>query len=88
MKRVGVRLGELTLDTAVLVRHVLPAERLPAEGAVSLSDAARALGLPVHRPHVAEGDALTTAQLFLALATRLDRAESQTVGSLARLSRG
>lgn len=87
LKGAGVRLGERTLDTAVLIRHVLPAERLPAEGAVSLSDAARALGLPVHSPHVAEGDALTTAQLFLALATRLDRGESQTVGSLARLSR-
>jgi hypothetical protein len=27
------------------------------------------MGLPSHRPHVAEGDALTTAQVFLALAT-------------------
>ena len=46
------------------------------------------LGLPVHSPHVAEGDALTTAQLFLALATHLDQMEPQTIGSLARLSSG
>jgi DNA polymerase III epsilon subunit-like protein len=42
----------------------------------------------VHRPHVAEGDALTTAQLFLALVTHLERAEPQTIASLARLSEG
>jgi DNA polymerase-3 subunit epsilon len=52
-----------------------------------LSELARSLGLPVHRPHHAEGDALTTAQVFLALATHLDRFEPQTVGSLERLSR-
>jgi DNA polymerase-3 subunit epsilon len=51
---------------------------------VRLSHAARELGLPVHRPHHADGDALTTAQLFLALATRLNAREAQTVGSLAR----
>ena len=87
LKPAGLRLREPALDTAGLVRHVLPAERLPREGALSLSSSAEALGLPVHSPHVAEGDALTTAQLFLALATRLDRLEPQTVGSLAHLSR-
>jgi DNA polymerase-3 subunit epsilon len=54
---------------------------------IPLSVAARRLGLPVHSPHHAQGDALTTAQLFLALASRLDRAPPQTVASLARLSR-
>jgi DNA polymerase-3 subunit epsilon len=88
LKPVGVRLNEPILDTAAMARHVVPPENLPAKTAISLSVAARELGLPVHRPHVAEGDALTTAQLFLALATRLDRTERQTVGSLARLSRG
>jgi DNA polymerase-3 subunit epsilon len=87
LKPSGLRLREPTLDTAILTRHVVPPERLPDERAVALSDAAHKLGLPVHSPHVAEGDALTTAQLFLALATRLDRSENQTVGSLARLSR-
>ena len=42
----------------------------------------------MHRPHAADGDALTTAQVFLALANRLDKREPQTVGSLARLSEG
>jgi hypothetical protein len=46
------------------------------------------VSLPVHSPHVAEGDALTTAQLFLAIVARLERTEPQTVGSLARLSKG
>jgi DNA polymerase-3 subunit epsilon len=78
--------GAPVLDTALLARHVIGAGR-ERNREMTLSDAARRLGLPVHRPHVAEGDALTTAQLFLALASRLDRAEPQTVGSLARLSR-
>lgn len=82
-----LRLRQPTLDTAVLARHVLPPTELPNEGALTLSTAAHQLGLPVHRPHTAEGDALTTAQVFLALATRLDQADCQTVGSLARLSR-
>jgi DNA polymerase-3 subunit epsilon len=51
-----------------------------------LSELARSLGLPVHRPHHADGDALTTAQAFLALATHLERFEPQTVGSLVALS--
>jgi DNA polymerase III subunit epsilon len=50
-----------------------------------LSGLARSLGLPVHRPHHADGDALTAAQVFIALATLLDGFEPQTVGSLARL---
>ena len=88
LKPAGVRLAEPVLDTAILARHVLPPEALPAEGAVSLSDAARSLGLPAHSPHVAEGDALTTAQLFLAIAAHLERTSPQTVGSLARRSNG
>ena len=42
---------------------------------------AAALGLPVHRPHTAAGDALTTAQAFIALAALLG---DETVRSLAR----
>ena len=37
----------------------------------------------MHRRHEADGDALTTAQAFLALATQLDAIEPQTIGSLA-----
>ncbi|OLE38553.1 MAG: hypothetical protein AUG48_01395 [Actinobacteria bacterium 13_1_20CM_3_68_9] len=88
LKRAGLRLAEPLLDTSVLARQVLAPEDLGDERASSLAELVRKLGLPVHSPHVAEGDALTTAQLFLAVATHLDRIEPQTVGSLARLSRG
>jgi DNA polymerase III subunit epsilon len=88
LKPLGVRLAGPVLDTAMLARQVLDPGTLPDEGAVSLSDAARGVSLPVHSPHVAEGDALTTAQLFLAIVARLERTEPQTVGSLARLSKG
>jgi DNA polymerase-3 subunit epsilon len=84
----GVRLRGPVIDTAALFRRAQGTGAGDDEAAVPLSDAARELGLPVHRPHHADGDALTTAQLFLALATRLDALEPQTVGSLARRSAG
>jgi DNA polymerase-3 subunit epsilon len=83
-RRAGVRPHEPILDTARLASHVLAEDEAPAE--MTLERAAHAMALPIHRPHHAEGDALTTAQLFLALATRLDQRKRQTVGSLARLS--
>jgi DNA polymerase-3 subunit epsilon len=88
LKPAGLRVAEPVLDTAALARHVLRSEGLGEGEAMSLSETARRLGLPVHSPHVAEGDALTAAQVFLALSTRLDRIEPQTVGSLADLSKG
>ena len=51
--------------------------------ASSLTALARSLGLPVHRPHHALGDALTTAQVFIALATLLDGYGPQTVRTLS-----
>jgi DNA polymerase III subunit epsilon len=92
LERAGLRLSGPALDTAVLAAWVPP--RALAEGDRSwsptdissgLSEAASAIGLPVHRPHEAGGAALTTAQLFVALASKLDRVRSQSVGSLARL---
>lgn len=88
LRPAGVGLAKPVLDTAALAGHVLGPRARPEGRALPLAEAATALGLPVHRPHVAEGDALTTAQVFLALATRLDRAQTQTIGSLARLSEG
>jgi DNA polymerase-3 subunit epsilon len=87
LKPVGIRLAGSAIDTAGLARHGLGRDRLGEDEALRLGDVARRLGLPVHRPHLAEGDALTTAQVFLALATHLDRIEPQTVASLTRLSR-
>lgn len=83
----GVRVAEPVLCTATMARRVLGTEPiLPGASEISLADAARACGLPADAPHTAEGDALTTAQLFIALATRLERHDAQTVNSLARLS--
>jgi DNA polymerase III epsilon subunit-like protein len=55
---------------------------------LSLPALAAALGLPAERPHEALSDALTTAQVFIALATHLDAVRSESVGSLARAGRG
>jgi DNA polymerase III subunit epsilon len=88
LKPAGLSLAEPVLDTVALAKHALGAEGRGEAGALSLSEITRGVGLPVHRPHIAEGDALTTAQLFLALCARLDRSEPQTVGSLASLSKG
>jgi DNA polymerase-3 subunit epsilon len=88
----GLRLSGQALDTAVLAAWVPPGA--PADGDRSwsaadispgLSEAASAIGLPVHRPDEAGGEALTTAQLFMALSSKLDRVRPQSVGSLARL---
>lgn len=86
LRGVGLRLAEPVLDTARLASHLLETGADGEAQSLELSDAARRLGLPVHRPHHADGDALTTAQLFIALAAHLDRTEPQTIGSLARLS--
>jgi DNA polymerase III subunit epsilon len=82
----GIRLDGPVVDTASLSRAVGLSDRL-AESEPRLEALAEALGLPVHTPHHALGDALTTAGVFLALATRLDRPEPQTVRSLQALSR-
>lgn len=99
LERNGLRLRNPVVDTARLGEelrrrrhqsiHAARSEKEPSDFAASspgLSDLARYLGLPVHRPHHADGDALTAAQVFIALATHLDRLEPQTVGSLEKLS--
>jgi DNA polymerase-3 subunit epsilon len=66
------RLPRPTVDAALLWR-LLGIERGEGDpGSRSLADLAGSLGLPTHHPHEAEGDALTTAQAFLALATHLE----------------
>ena len=93
----GLTLGNPVVDTAALgaelgrltaKRSLGPGRNGGARFAVSspgLSDLARALGLPVHRPHHADGDALTTAQVFIALATLLEPFGLQTLRSLQRI---
>jgi len=83
----GIRFINPIVDTAALAAELFRLrERVPPRS-LGLAPLADALGLPVHRPHEADGDALTTAQVFLALATHLDRFSPQTVGSMERLSR-
>jgi DNA polymerase III epsilon subunit-like protein len=55
---------------------------------LSLARLATELGQPGEVPHHALGDALTTAQVFIALATLLDAASPQTVGSLLHAEPG
>jgi DNA polymerase-3 subunit epsilon len=96
----GLTLRNPVIDTAALavelsrLRREAPPEdsgETPRGAALSspgLGDLARWLGLPVHRPHHADGDALTTAQAFIALATHLERFDDPlTLGSLVRISR-
>jgi DNA polymerase-3 subunit epsilon len=78
----GLRLSNPVIDTAGLAAELLRRRGGPVADPADLSSLARGLGLPVHRPHHADGDALTTGQVFLALASHLDALEPQTVGSL------
>jgi DNA polymerase-3 subunit epsilon len=82
----GVRLRGEAIDTARLAEAVLGPD--PAGDPLPLSAVATRLGLPVHRPHHADGDALTTAQVFIALAGRLEQERRpQTVQSLTHPGR-
>lgn len=87
----GLELRNPWVDTAAMDRELRRIRRSAPAGAnpIGLSDLARSLGLPVHRPHHADGDALTTAQAFLALATHLESFEDPlTLGSLQRMNDG
>ena len=85
----GLEVRNPFVDTALLDRELRRLRQGPAaeHEPIGLSAMARELGLPVHRPHHADGDALTTAQAFIALAAHLDEFDPQTVGSLKRISR-
>lgn len=79
----GLRLRNPMVDTAELDRELRSRRRDPSgRDPIGLGEMARELGLPVHRPHHADGDALTTAQAFIALASHLDAHKPQTLGSL------
>ncbi len=78
----GVRLRGELLDTQLLARAWI-AERTGARpGRLSLDALADELGLPVERAHHALGDALTTAQAFLALASHLEHDGALSVRAL------
>ncbi|HQR28167.1 MAG TPA: 3'-5' exonuclease [Nocardioides sp.] len=90
------RLPKELVDTAALARAA--GVRRLATHEPDLELLARDLDLPVHTPHHALGDALTTAQVLLVLATRLEAAAGDsadrdpgepalTVRDLLRLTR-
>jgi DNA polymerase-3 subunit epsilon len=87
LQRRGLRLRGPVLDTEVLGRLWLWEREGRLRKHVKLAELADALGLPSDRPHVAIGDALTTAQVFLALATHLDASHRETVSTLSRAER-
>ena len=84
----GMSLINPVVDTAALAAELFRLREGASTAPLGLTSLAQTLRLPVHRPHEADGDALTTAQVFLALATHLDRFSPQTVGSLERLRLG
>ncbi len=71
------------VDTALLWRLLCILRGEGDPGIRRLSELTTSLGLPSHRPHEADGDALTTAQVFLALATHLERHDLGRVRALA-----
>src|SRR5918993_2417054 len=88
----GCPLNAIVLDTARMaaalnrrLQLARPPGRRPG-ASLRLADLARAHGLPVHPEHDPLHDALTTAQLFLALATRLERHGRGTLGALRRVA--
>jgi DNA polymerase III subunit epsilon len=84
----GLELRSPMVDTAALAHELRRLRREPpVKEPIGLTDLARSLGLPVHRRHHADGDALTTAQAFIALATHLEAVRPQTLGTLERVSR-
>jgi DNA polymerase-3 subunit epsilon len=74
-----------TVDVRALA---IALEGLSADNRMTLSAAAERFGIPVDSPHDALDDALVTAQVFLVVAARLERAGVGTVRDLIRVTRG
>jgi DNA polymerase-3 subunit epsilon len=87
LRAAGHRLERRMIDTAVLWRALCIERGDGDPGWCALAAVAAALQVPSHRPHVAEGDALTAAQAFLVLATHFESRGRGTVGALRRAPR-
>ena len=86
LRRQGAQLRGPILDTETLGRLLMAERGEPPARFLPLGQLAGVLRLPEHRPHHALSDALTTAQVFLALASHLEERGPETVASLARAS--
>jgi DNA polymerase-3 subunit epsilon len=82
--RSGIRPPRRMADTEALGRLWLYERDGVMPGDLALGRLAAELGLPSHHPHDALGDALTTAQVFIALAALLSASSPQSVGDLLR----
>lgn len=71
LRSCGEALPRKLVDTAALARALDLADSSGREPSLELL--ARKLGLPVHTPHHALGDAMTTAEVFLVLVTKLEK---------------
>ncbi len=87
LARRGVRLPP-SADTEALGRRWLRERDGAAPARLSLGRLADLLGQSPEPAHHALGDAVTTAQAFLALAHHCDMSEPQTVGSLVHMPAG
>ncbi len=77
-----LRLGSTMVDTSMLHRLLMIEREMRDPGPTSLSACARLAGVPAEHPHHARGDALTCAELFLALATHLEGFGHGSIGGL------
>ena len=82
LAKAGCPLPRRIADTALLWRLLTVHDGGSDPGTCSLGTIAAALGMPSHRPHTAEGDTLTCAQVFLAIATQLEARGHGTVRAL------
>jgi DNA polymerase III epsilon subunit-like protein len=87
LRKPGCPLPRPIVDTALLWRLLTLQRGGRDPGTCSLAVIAGALGLPRHRPHTAEGDTLSAAQVLLALATQLEAGGRGTARALARAHR-
>jgi DNA polymerase-3 subunit epsilon len=87
LRRLNHRLRVRMADTEVLGQLWLYRRDGVLPGRLSLGRLASELGLPADRPHDALGDALTTAQVFIALCTHAEADGEASVGKLIRARR-
>jgi len=87
LRRAGGKLPRKILDTAMLWRLLAVVRDGHDPGYRTLREITEALQLPSHHPHEALGDALTTAQVFLAIATHLESIGLGRIGDLTGADR-
>ena len=84
LQELNLDFSKRMIDTAGLAR-ICNTVDVDFDHEPSLEHLAKTLDLPVYSPHHALGDALTTAIIFLALATKLESAKREKGGSVLTL---